>query len=112
LSAGDRNYPSLDGQQWPGYHQDREPERIRQEQQREQEIKARNLSARIQAADPVQGERIDLSTGRTYKDAAARGMYDDDRAIQGFRAMSAQNRSMRERFRWAQTRLQGRAGRN
>jgi hypothetical protein len=98
--------------QWPGYRQDGEPERIRQERQGEQRIKADNLSARIRAADPVQRDRIDPATGRTFRDAAARGMYDDARRLKDFRGMNERNRQTRERYRWAQARLQGRAGRS
>ena len=106
MTAGDRPW------KWPGFHQDREPERMRQEQQREHQIKADNLSARIQAADPVQRDRIDRATGRTYADAVSRGMYDDASRLKGFREMTARNRDARERFRWTQARIQGRAGRN
>jgi hypothetical protein len=98
--------------QWPGFRQDGEPERIRQERQREQRIKAENLSARIRAADPVQRDRVDPATGRTFRDGAARGMYDDARRLRDFRDLNERNRQTRERFRWAQARMQGRAGRN
>lgn len=95
--------------QWPGFHEDREPERLEQEHQREQEIKAGNLSARIRAA--FQPERVDPATGRTFGDAVARGMYDDGR-VQDYRVQCERFRDTRERFRWAQARLAGRAGRN
>ena len=98
-------------QQWPGFHQDREPERMRQEREQEDAIKARNLSARIQAADPVQRNRIDRAIGRTFADAKALGAYDDSR-VQDFRASSQRFRRERERYRWTQARLAGRAGRN
>jgi hypothetical protein len=98
--------------QWPGYRQDGEAERIRDERLREQRIKADNLSARIRAADPVQRDRIDPATGRTFRDAAARGMYDDASRLRDFREMNDRNRQTRERYRWAQARMQGRAGRN
>lgn len=106
MSAGDRDL------KWPGFHADGEPGRMEQERQREQEIKARNLSARIRAADPVQRDRIDPAIGRTFGDAAGRGLYDDDSSLRSFRDMNDRNRDTRERFRWTQARLAGRAGRN
>ena len=96
---------------WPGYRQDGEDQRLRQERQREHQIRADNLSSRIRAADPVQRHRIDPATGRTFGDAAGRGMYDDSR-VREFREMCGRNRRDRERFRWAQARIQGRRGRN
>ena len=98
--------------QWPGYRQDREDERKRQERQREREIQAENLSDRIRAADPAQRDRIDPATGRTFGDARDRGMYDDEARLRDFRDMNERNRQTRERYRWAQARMQGRAGRN
>ena len=89
-----------------------EQERAQRERQREEQIKAENLSARMRAADPVQRDRIDPATGRTFGDARARGMYDDDRRLRDFRDMNERNRQTRERYRWAQARMQGRAGRN
>lgn len=97
-------------QKWPGYRQDREDERRQQERQREERIKADNLSARIRAT--FQGDRIDPATGRTFGNARDRGMYDDDRRLRDFRDMNDRNRQDRERYRWAQARMQGRAGRN
>jgi hypothetical protein len=99
-------------QKWPGYGQDGEDRRLRQERQRERQIQAENLSARIRAADPVQRDRIDPAIGRTFGDAAARGLYDDDARLRDFRGMNERNRQQRERFRWAQARTQGRRGRN
>jgi len=98
-------------QKWPGYHQDREPGRMRQERHREEQIKAESLEARQRAADPAQRDRIDPSTGRTWGDAVGRGMYGDER-LQSFRDMNEQHRQTRERYRWTQARLQGRRGRN
>ena len=95
---------------WPGFHQDGEPERAKQEQRREQQIKADNLSARIRAA--AQPDRIDPATGRTFKDATERGMYDDAKRLKDFRDMNERNRRTREGLRWAQARIQGRQGRN
>ena len=97
--------------QWPGFHADREPERLEQERQREEQIKADNLSRRIRAADPVQRDRIDPAIGRTFGDAADRGLYDDSR-VQDYRAQCERFRRDRERCRWTQARLAGRAGRN
>ena len=95
---------------WPGFHQDAEPERMRQEQQREKQIKADNLSTRIRAAH--QPDAIDPATGRTFGDAVGRGMYDDAKRVGEFRDMNERNRKTREGFRWAQARIQGRRGRN
>lgn len=95
---------------WPGYHADGEPERLIAERQREEQIRARNLSARIQA--DLTPDRIDRATGRTFADGRARGFYDDDRVIGDFRAANARFRGERERFRWTQARDAGRAGRN
>lgn len=95
---------------WPGFRQDGEADRLEQERHREQRIKADNLSARIRA--DAQPDAIDPATGRTFRDAQARGMYDDASQIKGFREMNERNRQTRERFRWAQVRLAGRAGRN
>ena len=97
---------------WPGFRQDGEAERMRQEQKREREIKAENMSARIRAADPVQRDRIDPASGRTFRDARARGMYDDAERLKGYREMCERNRRTREGYRWAQARIQGRRGRN
>ena len=97
---------------WPGWRQDGEDKRLQQERKRENQIKADNLSARIRAADPVQRDRIDPAIGRTFGDAAGRGLYDDDRRLKDFREMNDRNRDQRERFRWAQARTQGRRGRN
>lgn len=97
---------------WPGYHQDREQERATQEWRRERQIQAENLSARIRAADPAQRDRIDPAIGRTYADAQARGMYDDATRLRDFRETCDRGRDSRERFRWAQARIQGRRGRN
>ena len=97
-------------QKWPGYRQDREDERLRQERQREEQIKAASLSARIRAA--AQPDRIDPATGRTFGDGRARGMYDDSRRLRDFRETNERNGQARERYRWAQARMQGRAGRN
>ncbi len=102
---------SDDQRRWPGYRQDGEAARLVQERQRAEQIKADNLEARMRAADPVQRDRIDRSTGRTWRDAVTRGMYDDSR-VQDYRDQNDRNRDTRERFRWAQARTQGRAGRN
>ena len=96
--------------QWPGFHQDAEPDRMRQEKQREKQIKADNLSARVRAAH--QPDAIDPATGRTLGDAVGRGMYDDAKRLKDFRDMNKHNRETRERFRWAQVRIAGRQGRN
>ena len=101
----------MSDQKWPGYRQDGEDDRKRQERSREEQIKADNLNARQRAADPVQRERIDRSTGRTWGDAVGRGMYDDSR-VKDYRDQSDRFRDERERYRWAQARVQGRAGRN
>lgn len=98
--------------QWPGYRQDGEDARARQERQREQQIKADCLSARIRAADPVQRDRIDPAIGRTFGQAAAMGLYDAGARIRDYRVMCDRARQDRERFRWAQARTQGRIGRN
>lgn len=95
---------------WPGYRQDGEAARLEQERQREQRIKADSLSARIRAG--FQPDRIDPATGRTFADGLARGMYDDGTRLAGFRERCDRNRETRERYRWAQARIQGRAGRN
>lgn len=97
---------------WPGYGQDGEPERMQQERQREDQIKADNLSARIRAADPVQRDRIDPAIGRTFGDAMDRGLYDDATRLRDYRETCDRGRDTRERFRWTQVRLAGRAGRN
>jgi hypothetical protein len=97
---------------WPGYGQDGEDERMQRERRREEQIKADNLSARIRAASPGQRDKIDPATGRTFGDAAARGMYDDASRVGEFRAANERFRRDRERFRWAQARVQGRRGRN
>lgn len=88
-----------------------EQERQQWEQQREKEIIRENRQAAKRAADPAQRDQIDPATGRTWGDAVGRGMYGDDR-LQSFRDLSARNRQTRERYRWAQARVQGRAGRN
>jgi hypothetical protein len=88
-----------------------EQERRQQEHQREQQIKAENLEARMRAADPVQRDRIDPSTGRTWGDAVGRGMYGDNR-VQSFRDLNDRSRRMRQQCRLAQVRAQGRQGRN
>jgi hypothetical protein len=106
MSAGGRDL------KWPGFHADGEPGRVEQERQREKQIKADNLSARIRAADPVQRDRIDPAIGRTFGDARDRDLYDDASRLRSFRGMNERNRDMRERFRWTQARLAGRAGRN
>lgn len=95
---------------WPGFRQDGEPDRLEQERKREQQIKARNLSARIRA--DAQPDAIDPATGRTFKDAQARGMYDDGKRLGDFREMNDANRKTREGFRWRQVRIAGRQGRN
>jgi hypothetical protein len=95
---------------WPGFHQDREPERMQQERQRAEQIKADNLSARVRA--DFQPGRIDPASGRTFADARARGMYDDATRLRDFREMNDRNRDTRQRFRWAEARTQGRRGRN
>ena len=99
----------MSGQKWPGYRQDDEDGRKRRERQREEQIKADDLSARMRAADPVQRDRVDPATGRTFGDGAARGWYD---RLQSFRDLNERNRRDRERYRWAQARIQGRQGRN
>jgi hypothetical protein len=88
-----------------------EQDRRQREHQREEQIKAENLEARQRAADPVQRNRIDPSTGRTWGDAVGRGMYGDSR-LQSFRDMNDQHRQTRRQLRHAQARTQGRAGRN
>ena len=80
------------------------------QRQREEQIKADNLSNRIRA--DFQPDRIDPATGRTFADGRARGFYDDARRLKDFRDMNERNRQQRERFRWAQARIQGRQGRN
>ena len=102
----------MTGQKWPGYRQDGEDDRKQQERHREEQIKADNLSARIRAADPVQRDRIDPAIGRTFADAQARGLYDDQDRVRRFREMNERNRRDRERFRWAQARVRGRQGAN
>lgn len=97
-------------QKWPGFHADGEPARMEAERRREEEIRARNLSCRIQAQ--FTPDRIDPATGRTFRDGLVRGMYDDDQVIRGFREMTGRFRQDRERYRWAQVRIQGRRGRN
>ncbi len=52
------------------------------------------------------------ATGRTFGDGLARGMYDDARRVGDYRQMCGRNRDTRERYRWAQARIQGRRGRN
>jgi len=95
---------------WPGFHADGEPEHMRQEQQREREIQAENLSARIRAAS--QPGAVDPATGRTFADAVARGMYDDASRIRDYRETCDHARRTREGLRWAQARIAGRRGRN
>lgn len=99
------------GRMWPGYHQDGEDARKRAEREREDRIKADNLEARQRAADARQRDRIDPSTGRTWRDAVDRGMYDPKR-VQDYREQAGRFRDTRERARWTQARTQGRAGRN
>ena len=102
----------MSDQKWPGYGQDGEDGRIRQERQREREIQAQNLSSRIRAADPAQRERIDPAIGRTFGDAQGRGMYSDARRLRDFREMNNRNRRTREQLRWRQVRERGRQGAN
>ena len=82
-------------QKWPGYGQDGEAARLEQERQRAEQIKADNLSARIRAADPAQRTAIDPATGRTFADAVARGLYDDDARTRQFRETAERNRQAR-----------------
>jgi hypothetical protein len=88
-----------------------EQERRQQEQQREKQIRRENREAHRKASDPAWRDRIDPSTGRTWRDAVGRGMYDDSR-VQDFRDLTERARRDRERFRWIQARMQGRQGRN
>jgi hypothetical protein len=97
---------------WPGFRADREAERMQQERRRAEQIKADNLSARIRAADPVQRDRIDPAIGRTFGDARAMGLYDDASRVGSYQKTCDRGRDERERFRWAQARIQGRRGRN
>lgn len=95
---------------WPGYGQDREAERMQQERQRAEQVKADNLTARIRA--DFQPDRIDPAIGRTFGDAKDRGMYDDATRLKDYRELCDRGRDTRERFRWTQARIQGRKGRN
>ena len=70
-----------------------------------------NLDARQRAADPVQRDRIDPSTGRTWRDAVGRGMYDDSR-IQSFRDANAMHRQARQQQSRARMRARGWQGAN
>lgn len=97
-------------QKWPGFGQDGEAGRMRQERHREEQIKADNLSARIRA--DFQPGRVDPAIGRTFGDAQARGLYDDGRRVGEYREQCERFRRTREGLRWRQARLQGRAGRN
>ena len=83
-----------------------EQERQQRERRREEQIKAENLDARQRAADPVQRDRIDPSTGRTWRDAVGRGMYDDSR-IQSFRDANAMHRQARQQQSRARMRARG-----
>ena len=98
-----------DTRKWPGYRQDGEAERMERERRTEEQVKARNLSGRMQAR--FTPDQIDPATGRTFRDGLARGMYDDSR-VQDYREQCDRNRETRERYRWAQARMQGRQGRN
>ena len=89
-----------------------ESDRQRQERQREEQIKAENLSARIRAADPVQRDRIDPSTGRSWGDAVGRGMYDDDRRLRSFRDLNALHRQARRQGAYTRARARGWQGAN
>jgi len=97
-------------QKWPGFGQDGEAQRMQQERSREQQIQAENLSARIQA--DFQPDRVDPAIGRTFGDALARGLYDYEARLRDYRALCDRGRDERERFRWAQARIQGLRGRN
>lgn len=97
---------------WPGYRQDGEDQRKRAERQREEQIKARNLSDRIRSADPAQRHRIDPATGRTFGDARSRGMYDDAQRLKDSREMNDRRQRERQDIRRRLGRLSalGRAG--
>lgn len=80
-------------QKRPGFRQDGEDSRLRQEQQREWQIKADNLSARIQSQ--FTPARIDPATGRTFGYAAARGTLQARDLARLQQASGRQNRAMR-----------------
>jgi hypothetical protein len=75
-----------------------EAARAREEAAREQEIIAENLDARMRAVDPACRDEIDPATGRTWADAAARGMY-GERRLRSYRDLCAMRRADRERYR-------------
>jgi hypothetical protein len=89
-----------------------ERDRQQRERRREEQIKAENLSARIRAADPVQRDQIDPSTGRTWGDAVARGLYDDDSRIRSFRDLAALHRQAGRQHSYARARARGWQGAN